>query len=58
MIIDDVLSVNYRVVSHAFVRSVLKLASGFIMRGKAGCVMAPNFIIYIIIDWPKRSSAL
>ena len=49
MTIDDVLPVNYRVVTHAFVRSVLKLASGFIMRGKPGCVMAPTVIFWIMI---------
>ena len=49
MIIDDILPVNYRVVTHAFVRNVLQLASGFIMWGKPGCVMVPKFIFWAMI---------
>ena len=49
MIIDDVLPLNYQVVTHTFVRSVLKLASGFIMQGKPGCVMAPNLKFRVMI---------
>ena len=40
MIIDDALPVNYQVVTHAFVRSMVKLALFFIM-GES-CGESPN----------------
>ena len=49
MIIDDVLPVNYGVMTGAFVCSVLKLALGFIVGGNHGRVTVHNFTFWVMM---------